>query len=642
MISRGHSRARAGRRLFSRSAKAVALATALAATLIVFSACASAPKAAVPDGEALLSGGSRVDHGDIPLLTLRGGPYARGYQYGSLLKSEIAEIMSEVLKLKEVAYVLYGRNFLTDWVLSWKLGEIEGHLGAEYLGELKGLAAGSGQSEANLLFMQGVHELSSGCSTAVAIKGGDLIHARNLDYPFLFLGRHPVIIRVEPEGGVGHWLFSFAGYLGCLTGVNDEGIFANVNAVTVLKHEKAKGPIAGFALRELLGKAHNLSEARSAVSAFESSVGWVVTVSSLKEADAFSMDLSGDARVFNEAEERGYLAVANRFLSEPMRKLSSIEVSGDAGNIHREESLAARLSAMGDSEGTGGDAGGGLTSGANGGVADAGNGARGGGAGGTANAIATLADASFGYARELYGAEDLVVNRDGTVFSVVYGAEPDRAIFSYSPGYAPFAAFHSLDLKTGEIADWREADPRYAEALERATEKEALFFPLVMRNTESLLAFLAAHPEPSLSQVSSLVKYLEDRGERALLEPLDRATAALFAQHPGLGRAALLRGKYLECAKRGAEAESAYRAVELSDFRGPEDEFYAYAALARLLKKKASGAPSAPASAPAAAQASAQAAAEAASYARRALALGDSFTLRDKDKAGLPAIAKTR
>lgn len=102
------------------------------------------------------------------------------------------------------------------------------HIAARYLEEMEGLAAGSGQSVADIRAGNFIPELfhCSGFALAKsATKNGNLLHGRVLDYAIDWgLQDHAVIVVYEPEGRLPWVNISYAGFIGSVTGMNAEKI----------------------------------------------------------------------------------------------------------------------------------------------------------------------------------------------------------------------------------------------------------------------------------------------------------------------------------------------------------------------------------------------------------------------------------
>lgn len=139
------------------------------------------------------------------------------------------------------------------------------------LGEIRGVAEGSGLKYEDALFLNLFYELSGqrlACrqlaAWGAAAEGGELLHARNLDwfdYPGGPLKRHNLILNVEPEGGIEYLLLTWPGFQGALTGVNRQGIAIAFNELMTRERPEYVGEPAFFAMKRVLRTCSTLEEA---------------------------------------------------------------------------------------------------------------------------------------------------------------------------------------------------------------------------------------------------------------------------------------------------------------------------------------------------------------------------------------------
>lgn len=160
------------------------------------------------------------------VLLLKGSPYEMGLQHGRLLATEVAEDAQ--------AY--------HDWAIG-KSGEsasslreifesLQPFIPKRYMEEMRGLAEGSGVplNEIHLLHAIPTRFHCTGAAAfGKATVDGRLYHTRSLDYS-LDIGdkktvqENALVIVYQPEDGNAHAVISFAGLIGCVSGMNDKGI----------------------------------------------------------------------------------------------------------------------------------------------------------------------------------------------------------------------------------------------------------------------------------------------------------------------------------------------------------------------------------------------------------------------------------
>ncbi len=161
------------------------------------------------------------------VLLLKGTPYQMGFQHGRLLATEVAEDV---------------RAFLHDWAIGER-GESLASLGKtfdtlrpfipeDYMEEMKGLAEGSGVPLKEIHLFHSIptrFHCTGAAAFGEATVDGRLYHTRSLDYS-LNIGsektvqENAVLILYQPTSGNAHAVLSFAGMIGCVSGMNEKGI----------------------------------------------------------------------------------------------------------------------------------------------------------------------------------------------------------------------------------------------------------------------------------------------------------------------------------------------------------------------------------------------------------------------------------
>lgn len=164
------------------------------------------------------------------VLHLKGSHYDMGLQHGTLLREHVRENMHNLLEVKgETSLVEIGplklkpRNAIEmitaiqkDFVPAW------------YYEELRGLAEGSGLPAEDVTLANFIPELFHCSGFAImnsATKDGSLYHGRVLDYAIDWgLQDHAVVIVCEPDGEIPFVNISYAGFIGCVTGMNAKNV----------------------------------------------------------------------------------------------------------------------------------------------------------------------------------------------------------------------------------------------------------------------------------------------------------------------------------------------------------------------------------------------------------------------------------
>ncbi|HEX5136246.1 MAG TPA: C45 family autoproteolytic acyltransferase/hydrolase [Planctomycetota bacterium] len=204
-------------------------------------------------------------YGDQRVLVVAGTPREMGLAHGKLLAKEIKEDV---------------RAFLDDWAISdrgrtreelqaiWE--KLSPHIPKRYLEEIDGIALGSGVPVEDLRL---IHAIPSRyhCTGAAALpsvtKDGKLYHTRSLDYS-LDIGKgvrpqtNAILLVCAPDEGFAHAIVSWAGFVGCVTGMNLEGVAVGEMG-SHSSDETYDGIPMVFHLREVLAHAKDLAAAKA-------------------------------------------------------------------------------------------------------------------------------------------------------------------------------------------------------------------------------------------------------------------------------------------------------------------------------------------------------------------------------------------
>lgn len=210
--------------------------------------------------------------GDYPVLHLKGTPYEMGYQHGALMKAAATSNLGNINRMMtEKQLVKLGPVAIRpkDAVRSIESVQRK-YVPAAYYEELAGVAAGSGQSFADVQTANFLPELFHCSGFAImnsATQDGTLYHGRVLDYAVDWgLQEHAVIIVMEPQDGIPFVNVSYAGFVGCVTGMNVEHVSIGEMGGGGIGHWT--GVPMAFLVREALQKGHSMTEA---VAVFEKS-----------------------------------------------------------------------------------------------------------------------------------------------------------------------------------------------------------------------------------------------------------------------------------------------------------------------------------------------------------------------------------
>lgn len=199
-----------------------------------------------------------------PVLHLKGNHYEMGYQHGALLKSHVKENMERILQLQQEKKLELGPISLKPReIIDGIVRGQRKYVPQKYHDELAGLSAGSGLSLKEIQAGNFLPELFHCSGFAVmngATKDGTLYHGRVLDYATDWnLQEHAVLVIAEPEGGIPFVNITYAGFVGCVTGMNAEHI--SVGEMGGGGQGHWQGVPMTYLMREVLETSKSLDEA---------------------------------------------------------------------------------------------------------------------------------------------------------------------------------------------------------------------------------------------------------------------------------------------------------------------------------------------------------------------------------------------
>lgn len=261
------------------------------------------PDAAVPDGMDPAGPNQGVLLGECGrgfleeirgqlVLHLSGTPYEMGFQHGRLL-GERAHVNAESY------FSLAARRGVTREVLLDTWARCEPFIPAKFQEELRGLAEGAAlpQDDVRAFHMIPIFFHCSGAAVfGAATTDGNLYHYRSLDYSLGIGGETKVqenacLIVYRPDGEIPHVVVSWAGAIGCVTGMNAEGISVGEMGSGSSDEDRAGLPM-WLHLRNVLGTARTLDQAVEMFRAWPRECGYNFIVTDGKIPDARAIEVT--------------------------------------------------------------------------------------------------------------------------------------------------------------------------------------------------------------------------------------------------------------------------------------------------------------------------------------------------------------
>jgi dienelactone hydrolase/predicted choloylglycine hydrolase len=228
------------------------------------------------------------------VLHLKGTYREMGFAHGKLLAQATAED---------------GEAFLDHWCVGGGKEKLENlrkiyqtfepFLPERYKEELAGLAEGSGVPLEKLQLLHAIPErfhCSGAAAMGAATKDGKLYHTRSLDYA-LNIGNkkraqeNALLIVWEPPDGNAYAVLGWAGFLGCVSGMNAKGISIGEMGSSC-KDENYAGIPMVFLLREALRQGGTLEEALNVFRKGPRTCGYNFIVSDGKIPDARAIEVT--------------------------------------------------------------------------------------------------------------------------------------------------------------------------------------------------------------------------------------------------------------------------------------------------------------------------------------------------------------
>ncbi|OGF27917.1 hypothetical protein A2303_07730 [Candidatus Falkowbacteria bacterium RIFOXYB2_FULL_47_14] len=233
------------------------------------------------------------------VLHLRGTPYEMGYQHGKLMAQEIHNLYSRLFKVVNMMTKEDTRDEIYDL--------IDPYIPFEEKEEMRGLAHGAGIS---LKFVHWAHAIpevaeyggkkrfgeknkelkQTSCSNLAAFgqatKGGDLYQLRVLDWirP-LGAQKCPLVIIHHPDKGNASATFSYAGFIGAITGMNDKGMAFGEMGYRDPPNEDLRGIPFIFLFRKLMRETDSLAEAEAMIRSSQRTCSYAYMISDHKSVN---------------------------------------------------------------------------------------------------------------------------------------------------------------------------------------------------------------------------------------------------------------------------------------------------------------------------------------------------------------------
>ncbi|MCB0334240.1 MAG: hypothetical protein KDD55_12115, partial [Bdellovibrionales bacterium] len=254
-----------------------------------------------------------TDDGRIRVLYVQGTPYERGYQHGKLLRREVQDNLNYLYKegLKK---------FRSEILFEEAFERLRPFIPQDYIEEMHGLAHGA---RLPLKVVHYIHvlpsisewgrkkdlkkvikrmmdgELATSCSNFGVLpsgcEDGNMYTVRILDWGLHKISKlheYPLLTISKPEKGNVAVNIGWVGFLGAISGMNEQGITLGEMGYGDPPNETLHGKPMPFLLREVLQDANNLADVRRIISTSPgtNSFGYLMSDGKSREAELYIRD----------------------------------------------------------------------------------------------------------------------------------------------------------------------------------------------------------------------------------------------------------------------------------------------------------------------------------------------------------------
>ena len=268
-------------------------------------------------------------------LVAYGNPLDLGNTIGELSK-ELIEKQEDIFfaKVKELVPSKFKQNLLNKFLSNYTR-KMDSYIKDEYKAEIYGISKYNSDKYnyiapkySRSLYLHSAHDIGHafqdlalvGCTSFAAwgdnTEDGNLLIARNFDF---YVGddfaEEKVISFIQPDKGYKFMSVSWAGMIGVMSGMNDQGLTVTINAGKSDIPYLAKTPISLVA-REIVQYASNIEEAIKIAKQKEVFVSESIMVGSTNDNRAILIEISPDKFDIFKIENSSQLICSNHFQSE--------------------------------------------------------------------------------------------------------------------------------------------------------------------------------------------------------------------------------------------------------------------------------------------------------------------------------------
>ncbi len=254
-----------------------------------------------------------TEDGQIRVLYVEGTPYERGYQHGKLLRREVQDNLNYL-------YESGLDKFKSEILFEEAFERLRPFIPQDYIDEMHGLAHGArlplkvvhyihvlpsisewgGKKALKKIIKRMMNgELATSCSNFGVLPSGcaddNMYTVRILDWGLHRISKlheYPLLLVSKPHKGNASVNIGWVGFLGAISGMNEQGITLGEMGYGSPPNETLRGKPMPFLLREVLRDASNLADVRRIISTSPgtNSFGYLMSDGKSREAELYIRD----------------------------------------------------------------------------------------------------------------------------------------------------------------------------------------------------------------------------------------------------------------------------------------------------------------------------------------------------------------
>lgn len=267
----------------------------------------------------------------LTVLQLEGDPSEMGLQHGASLRKEIHLIRSKFIDyLSRKKWPLFGR--VLYWILLIFSKTMNRYIPDDLKEEMLSVAKGAHVPYCFVLLLNVMDDLLNtlSCSSFAVIKNGYTICGRNLDYDIFtdLMAYLNTVFVCRPKGGYPFLSLAWPGYVGCVTGMNANGLVLTSHT-SYTSDKTRKGIPTGILYRQAMQHALSINDIQRVITTAPRTIGNNVLLASHNQA--FVLEVSAKNWERRESKE-GAITVTNHYQTWAMKSIQAPFISKPAGS----------------------------------------------------------------------------------------------------------------------------------------------------------------------------------------------------------------------------------------------------------------------------------------------------------------------